>query len=252
MGKASSAKKVARASRAGGHGKVSQQRSLTFPITIAAVLVLGLSLVIFASRNNEATADDTAPVANVDHWHTAYGIYVCDAFLDPLPSQTDPEGIHSHADGVIHIHPYLSSSAGKNATLGVFADAVGIDLSDDKIEVPGVGTFTNGDDCNGKEATWKVAVWADENSDTPTIVTEDFSKIHFDNDRMLMTIAFVPEGTEIPKPPSVEQLDKLTDVPQPAGTPLVDSTAVPDGSAPSTTAPAPASSAPDAAATTGS
>ena len=44
MGKASSAKKVARASRAGGHGKVSNQRSLTFPVTIAAVSVLGLAL----------------------------------------------------------------------------------------------------------------------------------------------------------------------------------------------------------------
>ena len=40
---------------------------------------------------------------------------------------------------------------------------------------------------------------------------------------MLMTLAFVPDGTDIPKPPSVAQLDKLNDVAQPAGTPLVDS-----------------------------
>ena len=260
MGKASSAKKVARASRAGGHGKVSNQRNLTFPVTIAAVLVLGLALVLFASRNNKATADDTAPVANVDHWHTAYGIYACDAFLDPLQVQTDPEGIHSHADGVIHIHPYLSSSAGKNATLQVFADATGLKLSDTKIEVPGVGTFKNGDDCNGKPATWKVAVWQTEGATTPRIVTQDFGKIHFDNDRMLMTLAFVPDGTEIQKPPSVSQLDKLTDVAQPGGTPLVNSTAVPSALSPATTAAggtapatsAPATSASNAAATTGS
>ncbi len=257
MGKASSAKKVARASRAGGGGKVSQQRSLTFPITLGAVLILGLALVIFASRNNKATADDTQPVANVDHWHAAYGIYACDAFLDPIQVQTDPAGIHTHADGVIHIHPFLSSSAGKNATLQVFADATGLKLSDTTIEIPGVGSFENGDDCGGKPGTWQAAVWQTEDATTPTIVTEDFGKIHFDNDRMLITLAFVPEGTEIPKPESVDQLDKLTDVPQPSGgVPLVDSTAVPSGSTPATTA-APstsgaATSAPDAAATTGS
>lgn len=259
MGKASSSKKVARASRAGGGGKVSQQRNLTFPITIAVVLVLGLSLVIFASRNNKATADDTAPVANVDHWHTAYGIYACDAFLDPLQVQTDPEGIHSHADGVIHIHPFLSSSAGKNATLQVFADATGLKLSDDSVEVPGVGTFKNGDDCNGKPATWQVAIWQTEDAATPTIVTQDFGSIHFDNDRMLMTLAFVPEGTEIPKPPSVGQLDQLTDVPtQPGatttlpvepGAPL-ETTATGD-TAPATTS-APTTAAPAGSTTSGS
>ena len=90
MGKASSAKKVARASRAGGGGKVSQQRSLTFPVTIAVVLVLGFALVIFASRDNQATADDTQPRANSDHWHAAYGIYVCDAFLAPLQAAGRP------------------------------------------------------------------------------------------------------------------------------------------------------------------
>ncbi len=44
MGKASSAKKVARAARAGGGGKVRSQRSLVFPITHrASSLLLGLS-----------------------------------------------------------------------------------------------------------------------------------------------------------------------------------------------------------------
>jgi hypothetical protein len=251
MGKASSAKKVARASRAGGGGKVSQQRSLTFPVTIAVVLVLGFALVIFASRDNEATADDSPPQANIDHWHAAYGIYACDAFLTPIEVQDDPEGIHSHADGVIHIHPWVGAAAGKNATLQVFADAVGLELSNDEITVPGVATFKNGQDCNGEPASWKAAVWADENAETPVLVTEDFGDIHFTNDRMLITLAFVPDGTDIPKPESQGQLDQLTDVPQAPGTAAPSSSAgidIPVTDAPATTA-APSAT---AAATTGS
>ena len=124
-----------------------------------------------------------------------------------------------------------------------------------EIEIPGVGTFENGDDCNGKPGTWQAAVWQTEDATEPTIVTEDFGKIHFDNDRMLLTLAFVPDGTEIQKPPSVDQLDKLTDVPQAPGTPLVDSTAVPGASSPATTSAPAGSTAPpatDAAAMTGS
>ena len=187
-------------------------------MTIAVVLVLGFALVIFASRDNEATADDSPPQANIDHWHAAYGIYACDAFLTPIEVQDDPEGIHSHADGVIHIHPWVGAAAGKNATLQVFADAVGLELSNDEITVPGVATFKNGQDCNGEPASWKAAVWADENAETPVIVTEDFGDIHFTNDRMLITLAFVPDGTDIPKPESQGQLDQLTDVPQAPGT----------------------------------
>ena len=94
---------------------------------------------LFASRNNKATADATAPVANVDHWHTAYGIYICDTFLDPLQVQTDPDGIHSHADGVIHIHPYLSQLRRQERDAAGLRGCNGLKLSDTKIDVPGVG-----------------------------------------------------------------------------------------------------------------
>ena len=122
MGKASSSKKVARAARAGGRRKVRGQRGLVFPVAIVLVAALGLALIFYARNENQASAA-TAPIANQDHWHTAYGVYICDKFITAFPhgldqNAADPLGIHSHGDGVIHIHPFSSTTSGKNATLG--------------------------------------------------------------------------------------------------------------------------------------
>jgi len=63
-----------------------------------------------------------------DHWHAAYAIYVCDEFLDPFVSEHDPNGIHSHADGLIHIHPFNSAAQDSGATFATFLDAVAWDF----------------------------------------------------------------------------------------------------------------------------
>nr|MCU0269912.1 hypothetical protein [Acidimicrobiales bacterium] len=123
MGKASSAKKVARAARAGG-GPSRDKPKLGFPAAIVGIFVVGLLLVVFSygQRNNRAEAEAPSAV-NSDHWHTAYGVYVCDTFQEPIPDQgTDPVGIHTHGDGVIHIHPFSEASSGDNAQLYHFTD----------------------------------------------------------------------------------------------------------------------------------
>ncbi|MEY2570167.1 MAG: hypothetical protein QOE63_517, partial [Acidimicrobiaceae bacterium] len=81
MGKASSAKKVARAARAGGSRRSGQRRALGFPLAVGTVIVLGLLLVVFA--RNERTAN-ARPLVNTgaagvsgDHWHEPYSIYTC-------------------------------------------------------------------------------------------------------------------------------------------------------------------------------
>ncbi len=117
MGKASSAKKVARAARAGGKTSKRERPKLAFPAAVFAVIVLGSLLVVFGrtSRSNSAAAD-VAPVLNKDHWHAAYGIYVCDKFNSPLvdlPNKPDTNGIHTHGEGVIHIHPFPGNVTGK-------------------------------------------------------------------------------------------------------------------------------------------
>src|SRR5438270_13189356 len=74
MGKASSAKKVARAARAGGNRRSGQRRPLGFPAAVVSVLIVGLVLVVFARARRDA---DAFPRANSDHVHSTIDIYTC-------------------------------------------------------------------------------------------------------------------------------------------------------------------------------
>ncbi len=217
MGKASSSKKVARAARAAGKGaKSGQRRSVLFPATIALVCVLGVTLVAYARSTDEAEA--LSP-GLTDHWHAAYGVYICDSFEAPFTNDADPNGIHTHGDGAIHIHPGAAQQvarAGDDATIGVFMNAAGADITDDTITLPDGTTYTEGEDqCDGEDAVVQVAKWAnasDAGSTDPQVFTENLAAINFENDREAYTIAFLPEGAEIPPPETVDQLDELAGI----------------------------------------
>src|SRR3546814_18842365 len=81
MGKASSNKKVARAAKAGGgRARAAGERNILFPTMLAAVVILGTLLVVYARDERSAEALP-APLSNEDHWHAAYGVSVCDALV---------------------------------------------------------------------------------------------------------------------------------------------------------------------------
>jgi hypothetical protein len=219
--------------------------------SLALIVVLG-TLLVYSSREARAsklaTSGAVPPRANKDHWHAAYGIDICGLVLPPIAEDRDPVGIHTHkaqsgtvGDGIIHVHPFTSASAGKNATLGVFADTVGLTLSKTTLQVPGGKKYTNGQKCDNKPAFVRVAVDGKE-------VTGDPRKIRFTHDQMLIMIAFLPRGEQIPSPPSQVNLAQLSDVAgqqQPAGptqqTPVAPATPTPT-SAPGTTGTTAASS----------
>lgn len=223
MGRASSSKKVARAARAGGSSG-PKQRKVGFPIAIAAIVVIGLSLVVFA-RNDFTSAAATSPTME-DHWHNAYGIYVCDAFQAPISDTAqDTTGIHTHADGVIHVHPFAAGSAGKNATLSKWGQIVGMEFGGSSITLQDGTKLEDGYDCGGNtDTTLSVYKWpADDPNAEPVVYTKDFGSIKLDRDRDAITIAMLPTGTVPPRPESVPTLDALTDV-EPATTSTVPTT----------------------------
>src|SRR5437879_904590 len=73
MGKASSAKKVARAARAGGSRRAGQRRQLGFPILVGLVLVIGVLIVLVARDRRNA---DAFPQAHKDHIHATLGVFL--------------------------------------------------------------------------------------------------------------------------------------------------------------------------------
>ena len=230
MGKASSAKKVARAARAGSGARTTERgsRVALFPVIIVVIVVLGAALLFYAvnQRQDERAAAEGDHPTIQEHWHAAYGVRICaDAdgertggFQAPFSSQNDPQGIHTHDDGVIHIHPFGSGSAGDNAQMGIFFDAMGVTINDDTIDLGGDVKVTEGEDTCGadeKPAIVQVARWENARETEgvePEIITENIEDIHFDNDSEAYTIAFAPEGANIPPPPTIPNLDQLTDV----------------------------------------
>ena len=210
MGKASSAKKVARAARTGGGRTRRGSTSWVWPGLMAAVVILGTAGIVYS--RDQRQPDNTRPLTT-DHWHAAIGFYICGSFVPNLPEGDDPLGIHGHGDNVVHIHPFGASSAGKRATLEVFFDTVGADISDDRIELPGQETKRNGDSCGNERGVIRTKVWDTRAPTDPgRIVEGDPSNIR-PQDNQLITIAFGPENEDIPKPPSERNLDALTDVP---------------------------------------
>lgn len=112
---------------------------------------------------NDIGANGEPPRANVDHWHTALGINVCGRWLADPPEfhvrGANPDlraGIHSHGDGLIHIHPFSTDEAGERATLRRFLEDGGWMAQGSD----GLDPWARTDQC-GAAASTTVTIFAD-------------------------------------------------------------------------------------------
>ncbi len=78
---------------------------------------------------NDPPSTGPAPRPNQDHWHWAVGVNVCGTWLADPPeffnraaNRSLVAGIHSHGDGLVHLHPYGTDEAGDHATLRTFLE----------------------------------------------------------------------------------------------------------------------------------
>ena len=168
-------------------------------MAVALVVVLGSLLVVWARTDREATS---APRVG-DHWHSAYDIYVCDSYRSKVVLETDPNGIHSHGDGLLHIHPFNKLASGSDATLGEFFSAFGGRIDDSSLVLDTGEELVAGADCGGQPMVLKVARFdADDMERDPEIVTEDLDGVRFLKNREAFTIAMVPADVDPPAPRS--------------------------------------------------
>jgi hypothetical protein len=265
----SSTKKAAKLAQKGKGSRIRFQGGTVFPIAVAATLILGLALIVYA-RQSLPAADSSPPTIN-DHWHAAYGFDLCGDWyqlkgdLEERNSQGQfvnteflRTGIHSHDDGVIHWHPYTAASVGRRATLGVFLQTYGVDLTNDSLTFPSADSLEQNPDfpnaeaappldsyvegettCDGQPAELSVRAWGSfTDTDGGQRYIADMDKIHVDNDNMVFAIYFLPKDADQSMPPWAQNLPALgaADTNQPYPGDLPPTTVLPGDSVPATTA----------------
>ncbi|MFN8016818.1 MAG: hypothetical protein U0P45_01710 [Acidimicrobiales bacterium] len=235
MATSSSAKKVARVAAKSGSGRPagtaeSNSRNWLFALGIVAIVLLGAGIVFVARDKNGGALDNTKkPRANLqngepyDHWHAAFAIEVCGKELAALQDgPTDVMGIHTHGDGLIHIHPFTRTASGERANLGKFWKQVSLTVTDEGFELPkGVTVEGKGSTvkegvttCGGKPGELVLAEWKDAKTAAKNppdkIYRSNFADVNFKNDYSAYTLAFVPKGsTDINPPSSAANIEQL-------------------------------------------
>jgi len=220
----------------------ASQRSFVTPIAtmlLVALLAVGCTIAqnagessIYLAEPPTSTGSSGGPQSYglefsgptlASHWHAAYVIRICDDVIAPFTDENDPLGIHTHGDGLIHVHPFFSEAAFENATLGLFADAAGFVIEDGLIEIPGRGVWRDGDPCGGVPGRLSIDRWAAPDSAEPyELITEDVRSTRFLTDGELFTITFAPEGVIPTRPPNAFDLYSLSPrLGQPQGEPSV-------------------------------
>ena len=128
-----------------------------------------------------------------DHWHAVFAIYACGDFL-AVQDPNDPLGIHTHSDGLIHIHPFEEEAAGENATLGVFFEAAKLDID----------TIADATGCDEPEKELRLIVDGEEVAGPP----EDLPL----REGQVIVVALASPDEEIGEPPWADRIEDPGDV----------------------------------------
>jgi hypothetical protein len=80
------------------------------------------------------------------HWHARFSVEICGQAVRFPYSQGN---VHTHGDGVIHVHPETEEEA-REATLRTFFRSIGVSMGPGEIWLPDGRRFMDGDPCDGR------------------------------------------------------------------------------------------------------
>jgi hypothetical protein len=185
---------------------------------LVVIVILGLGSVAFARYNYSKTTPSTQPEVGVT-WHAGLAFDICGTMEPALAAsaQSSTNGLTTTGSGVLLISPKSSVDAGANATLGKFAsEYTGLTLNNTTLKYPGASAaqYKNGGECGsatpdaGKKGVLEARSWVigtavgknNQLKQTGGATTTKPKGLRLAN-RQLITVGFVPSGTQLPKPP---------------------------------------------------
>jgi cyclophilin family peptidyl-prolyl cis-trans isomerase len=189
-----------------------------------ALVLVALVAVAALGRGSLAGAAGSDRPRLGDHWHAALAVDVCGEFLPNAPTfhapagrPTSQAGIHTHGDGLIHVHPFTASEAGANATLGKYLEYGGwtitsrdLDLWSGPASAPKQSTWKTGDECPAGEFAGRPGrvVWMVDGK----VQRGAPSQLRLKNGQVIV-VGFLPKGVELAAPPNaLESVQQPSDV----------------------------------------
>ena len=229
-------------------------------ITTIALVAIGTLLVVL-SYNDRQSRSEVAPKIG-DHFHAYLGVNLCGTWEPAVPmfegrngsadqNATPRAGIHSHADYLIHDHPFGSDEAGAKATLGRYLGYAQTQLSATSIKlwsqwVPNAD-YTNGKQCPKakKPGILQYKVGKFGKPWPQAARSGNPADYHMENGDII-AVYVLPKGAALDQPPgsdaalaNIQDLNGKSAIPTSAPAASTPSSTPTDSTAPTSAAPAP-------------
>ena len=211
MANDSTGKWVQRAATTGGGRTYRGQMPVNFYASLAMIIIVGLGLIAFSRYQlTHRSSSSAGPPTTSQTWYAGLSVDVCGTIEPNLPASTNKSttGLVANGNGVVTIAPKNSSESGSNATLGKFvSNYKGLELTNSTLRYPGKPAYNNGDLCPkgtpdaGRPGVVIVYSWPNFTSKKGAETPGDPQNLLFQNGQ-LITMAFIPANSTVPKPPA--------------------------------------------------